>query len=262
MTSEDLRRRNASLHDRIEQVLEMHPELRDLTETIALNQDLHVEVGAPFLERTRDKLLERMQAITKGRPELEHYFDDIATAVAFPETTSRETSSRPQSAPTWRCVLRLIEKLNRTQSKIAFWLCAVGIVAIGATRLGSGTVVIFAFCCLTAFALLNEALGSRFEGVSKLGDLTYASYLLHFPIQVAFVLVLDRLGVSRDVFFSPLALIVFMVVTFGLSWVVFHGFEMPAQNQIRALSLRREPRTPSARRGSWSTVRSSSRHPE
>jgi hypothetical protein len=184
MTSEDLRRRNASLHDRIEQVLEMHPELRDWTETIALNQDLHVEVGAPFLERTRDKLLERMQAITKGRPELEHYFDDLATAVAFPETTSRETSSRPQSAPTWRCVLRLIEKLNRTQSKIAFWLCAVGIVAIGATRLGSGTVAIFAFCCLTAFALLNEALGSRFEGVSKLGDLTYASYLLHFPIQV------------------------------------------------------------------------------
>jgi peptidoglycan/LPS O-acetylase OafA/YrhL len=87
-------------------------------------------------------------------------------------------------------------------------------------------------------------LGSRFERVSKLGDLTYASYLLHFPIQVAFVLVLDRLGVSRDVFFSPLALIVFMVVTFGLSWVVFHGFEMPAQNRIRALALRRETRAP------------------
>jgi hypothetical protein len=91
MTSEDLRRHNASLHDRIEQVLEMHPGLRDLTEMTALNQDLHVEVGAPFLERTRDKLLERMQAITKDRPELEHYFDDLASAKAFPEATSRET---------------------------------------------------------------------------------------------------------------------------------------------------------------------------
>jgi hypothetical protein len=56
MISEDLRRKNASLHDRIEQVLEMHPELRDGTEGIALRQDLHVQVGAPFLERTRDKL--------------------------------------------------------------------------------------------------------------------------------------------------------------------------------------------------------------
>jgi peptidoglycan/LPS O-acetylase OafA/YrhL len=140
-------------------------------------------------------------------------------------------------------VVRLIEKLNRTQSKIAFWLCAVGIVAIGATRLGSGTVVIFAFCCLTAFALLNEALGSRFERISKLGDLTYASYLLHFPIQLVLVLVLDRLGVSRGVFFSPFALVGFMALTFGLSWIAFHGFEMPAQNRIRALALPRERRT-------------------
>ena len=141
-------------------------------------------------------------------------------------------------------VVRLIEKLNRTQSRIAFWLCAAGIVAIGATRLGSGTVIIFAFCCLTAFALLNEALGSRLERISKLGDLTYASYLIHFPIQLAAVLVLDRIGVSRGVFFSPIALIAFIAVTFGVSWVVFHGFEMPAQKRIRALALRREIRAP------------------
>jgi hypothetical protein len=53
MISEDLRRTNASLHDRIQQVLELHPDLRDEAEAIALSQDLHVEVGAPFLERTR-----------------------------------------------------------------------------------------------------------------------------------------------------------------------------------------------------------------
>jgi hypothetical protein len=55
----------------------MHPVLRDGTEAIALRQDLHVEVGAPFLERTRDKLLERMEAIIKDRPELEYYFEDL-----------------------------------------------------------------------------------------------------------------------------------------------------------------------------------------
>ena len=76
MISEDLRRRNARLHDVIEQVLEIHPELRDGTEAIALNQDLHVEVGAPFLERTRDKLLERARAIVERRPELVTYFKD------------------------------------------------------------------------------------------------------------------------------------------------------------------------------------------
>jgi hypothetical protein len=90
MISEDLRRKNASLHDRIEQVLEMHPELRDGTEAIALGQDLHVEVGAPFLERTRDKLKERARAIIERRPDLECYFDDFATEKGLPGDSSRE----------------------------------------------------------------------------------------------------------------------------------------------------------------------------
>ena len=90
MTQEDLRRNNTSLHERIEQVLEMHPELRDGTEAIALSQDLHVEVGAPFLERTRDKLEERARAIMERRPELEHYFDDFAPAKAVSGHNPRE----------------------------------------------------------------------------------------------------------------------------------------------------------------------------
>jgi hypothetical protein len=90
MISEDLRRKNASLHDRIEQVLEMHPELRDLTEGVALRQDLHVQVDAPFLERTRDKLEERARAIIERRPELEHYFTAFDTEKGVPGDNSRE----------------------------------------------------------------------------------------------------------------------------------------------------------------------------
>jgi hypothetical protein len=77
MTCDDLRRQNARLRDRIKQVLEMHPEFRAVAESVALKQDLHVELGAPFLEKTRDKLLERVGAITRDRPELEHYFNGL-----------------------------------------------------------------------------------------------------------------------------------------------------------------------------------------
>ena len=52
-----------------------HPELRDVNEEIALRQDLHVEVGTPFLERTQGKLQERAGAIIERCPELEGYFD-------------------------------------------------------------------------------------------------------------------------------------------------------------------------------------------
>ena len=77
MMNENLRRQNAILHDRIEEVLEMHPELRDVAEGIALRQDLHVQVGAPFIERTQEKLVERAKALIERRPELAYFFDDL-----------------------------------------------------------------------------------------------------------------------------------------------------------------------------------------
>jgi hypothetical protein len=55
--------------------VETDSELREVTEGIALRQDLHVEVGAPFLERTHGKLQERTHAMIERRPELEGYFD-------------------------------------------------------------------------------------------------------------------------------------------------------------------------------------------
>ena len=75
MTRNDLRRKNARLRDQIAQVVEKDPELRDVTEGIALRQDLHVEVGTPFLERTQGKLQERARAMIEHRTELDRYFD-------------------------------------------------------------------------------------------------------------------------------------------------------------------------------------------
>jgi hypothetical protein len=45
MTRNDLRRKNERLRDQIAKVVEKDSELRDVTEGIALRQDLHVEVG-------------------------------------------------------------------------------------------------------------------------------------------------------------------------------------------------------------------------
>jgi hypothetical protein len=48
MTKDEMRRKNVRLRNRLGEVLEEHPELRDVTEGIALRQDLHVQVGTPF----------------------------------------------------------------------------------------------------------------------------------------------------------------------------------------------------------------------
>ena len=70
-----MRRKNERLRDQIAQVVEKDPELRGVTEGIALRQDLRVEVGTPFLERTQGKLQERARAMIEHRPELDRYFD-------------------------------------------------------------------------------------------------------------------------------------------------------------------------------------------
>lgn len=50
-----------------------------------------MEVGAPFLEQTRDRLEERATALIECRPQLAHFFDDlISPKVAFGDE-SRET---------------------------------------------------------------------------------------------------------------------------------------------------------------------------
>jgi hypothetical protein len=75
MNRNDLRRKNARLRNQIADIVQNDPELRERDEGMALRQDLHVQVGVPFLERTQGKLQERAGAIIKRNPELEKKFD-------------------------------------------------------------------------------------------------------------------------------------------------------------------------------------------
>jgi len=111
-----------------------------------------------------------------------------------------------------------------------------------ATNFRFGSIIGFAFFFVTSFALLDEVVSLRRSNVVRVGDLTYASYLLHFPVQLAVVLAIDALGLSRNLFLEPAALAAFILGTFGLAWIVFQAFEMPAQDALRAAWLRRQER--------------------
>jgi type II secretory pathway component PulJ len=75
MRHDELRQKNAFLREKIKQISERHPELRDLSDEIALEQSSHVEVSTPFLERVNGKLQERARAIIERRPDLERFFE-------------------------------------------------------------------------------------------------------------------------------------------------------------------------------------------
>ena len=76
MTRDDLRIKNVRLREKIFDVLESHPELRDVVDDVALTKRTHTQAEASLLERIQVKLQEQARGIIERRPDLERLFDD------------------------------------------------------------------------------------------------------------------------------------------------------------------------------------------
>jgi peptidoglycan/LPS O-acetylase OafA/YrhL len=119
-------------------------------------------------------------------------------------------------------------------------LSAAALIALNKTSVSVAMLVI------APAALLVAALSCQRSGplvgrtATVLGNTTYASYLLHFPLQLLCVLGMEALGVVR-----PLAagwfFITYMAVTFLLAAVCYEFFEWPAQQWLRMRFARRSP---------------------
>jgi peptidoglycan/LPS O-acetylase OafA/YrhL len=92
--------------------------------------------------------------------------------------------------------------------------------------------VLFPLTVLT-LALLEPLCSRWSHRWSFLGDLSYSSYLLHFPLQMLFILLATQGLLPRSVFSSPISLLIFFPCLIGLSLAVHHYFERPAQQFIR-----------------------------
>lgn len=103
----------------------------------------------------------------------------------------------------------------------------------------------FAFVCiLTVLPLLLWIIAPALRrwpgwlrgGIEAAGNLTYASYLLHFPLQLALTLCFAAL--HRPIpLYSARFFLVFMVAVLVLSALVYRGFEVPVQAWIRRRAL-------------------------
>jgi len=68
------------------------------------------------------------------------------------------------------------------------------------------------------------------------GNMTYASYLLHVPIQITVVTLLNYLNIEIPLY-NRAFFVSFIVGTLALSYWVFESFEMPAQRFVRKALL-------------------------
>ncbi len=98
------------------------------------------------------------------------------------------------------------------------------------------TVVLFP-CGILALALaefVTPAIFARVARITRLGELSYAVYLIHFPLQLVLMLAFTRLGINTRVFYSPFALVAFFVTLIALGLLSHYQFEMPIQRWLRS----------------------------
>jgi peptidoglycan/LPS O-acetylase OafA/YrhL len=92
---------------------------------------------------------------------------------------------------------------------------------------------------LLFLAVAETVRGTLGRRAHVIGDLSYALYLLHFPLQMAFILGARWLGIDRSFFYTASSLFLFYAVLFPLSYCSYYYFEVPMQQYLRQLFLKR-----------------------
>jgi peptidoglycan/LPS O-acetylase OafA/YrhL len=91
---------------------------------------------------------------------------------------------------------------------------------------------------ILSLALLERNLGKFAKRFSLLGEISYSSYLLHFPLQMVFAGALLSFGVSKDIFYSPVMMPIFFAVLICVSYFSHRLFEIPLQRFLRSKVLK------------------------
>ena len=133
------------------------------------------------------------------------------------------------------------ERLLKQARWLQHGLIAMGVLAIGA---GAWLVAIGRLKPMFYVALLAPVLllilldwvrprSPRTIGlINALGNTTYASYLLHFPLQLFIANLMWGQGVHLPLT-QPAFLLGYLLLVFGLAAVVYRAFEMPCQTWLR-----------------------------
>ena len=91
---------------------------------------------------------------------------------------------------------------------------------------------------LAALALHEQLFGAAYKRLTFLGDISYSTYLIHFPMQLALALLALAFGWMPHDFMHGWVMIAFYAVLILLGWLSYTYFERPLSSFIRGKTKR------------------------
>ena len=88
---------------------------------------------------------------------------------------------------------------------------------------------------ILSLALIETRRGSLGRRIAFLGDISYSTYLLHFPLQLLLSLAVARFVEDNSIYYSPWFMGLFFVVLIAVSLCSFRYFELPMQRLLRQI---------------------------
>jgi peptidoglycan/LPS O-acetylase OafA/YrhL len=137
------------------------------------------------------------------------------------------------------CLLFLITILMWVSVFINIYILSITEILLNFGLLGEIFVKAFPYWILFPLTICSLALFDTnhpraFSRLSWIGDITYSTYLLHFPLQLIFVIAIGLFEADSNIYQNKVYFLLYFAILIPASYFVFQKFERPAQRYLRA----------------------------
>jgi len=119
--------------------------------------------------------------------------------------------------------------------KKKFYLILLSLLLIYLSTIGNFKIFLFFPAVLLLFVCLEIFINEKFKKPFELfGNLTYAMYLLHIPVQLLIIFTFNYFNIFDEIFINNYFFIFYIFLMMMLSFLCFKFYERPLFNKIRS----------------------------